>query len=380
MNDRVRGWVLAIWAAFVVVVLAASAAWPPPGQGSIWAWAVGLMAFPVAGSLLLARRPRNVIGRILASVGITAGVIFVATWYALTYRQGLMSTLVEVLASVAAVPQFAGVVALLYVFPSGRPVNARHARILAVFLWCMAAIAALSVVRPGRLELTGRQNPFGLGPAWLDAFWQTSILVIPLFTVLGVWSLLVRQRRAGPVERAQLRWFLAAAAWVLAIMMANALVPESPNAIVENLAGVLIVAAFWSLPAAIVVAVTRYRLFEIDRIVSRTATYSIVAGVLVAVYAGSVVGLQAILPVQGGDAAVAGSTLAAAALFTPVRRRVQRLLDQRFNRARYQGQLVSQRFAERLREELDLEAITSDLCDAVNRTMQPVSVQLWLRR
>ncbi|HSK95086.1 MAG TPA: hypothetical protein VK891_00590, partial [Euzebyales bacterium] len=115
------------------------------------------------------------------------------------------------------------------------------------------------------------------------------------------------------------------------------------------------------------------------RIISRTVTYALVAGVLGLVYAGSVVGLQAVVPVGGSDLAVAGSTLAAAALFRPLQTRVRRTVDRRFNRARYEVGLVTEQFATQIRREVDLGTVVDDLRAVVNATMQPSSVALWLR-
>ena len=137
--------------------------------------------------------------------------------------------------------------------------------------------------------------------------------------------------------------------------------------------------AFWSVPAAIVIAIVRYHLYDIDRIVGRTVTYVVVAGVLAAVYAGCVVALQSVLPAGSSQVSVAASTLAAAGLFSPLRRAVQHRLERRFNRARYETGAVRRLFARRLQQQIDLEAIESDLLAAVSSTLQPGALQLWLR-
>ena len=139
--------------------------------------------------------------------------------------------------------------------------------------------------------------------------------------------------------------------------------------------------AYAAVPAAIAVAVLRYRLYEIDRIISRTLSWATVTGVLLVVFAGLVVGLQALLSgvTQGQTLAVAASTLAAFALFQPVRRRVQRAVDRRFDRARYDSERTAAAFAERLRTEVDLEAVAGDLTGSVERALRPSTLGLWLK-
>lgn len=203
---------------------------------------------------------------------------------------------------------------------------------------------------------------------------------IVLFVGLGLWVVVARWRSAGPVERAQLKWFYAGAAWIVVTVLPIALLGEDSAGpqVVDLMLGVVVVLTFWSLPLAVVIAITRYRLFDIDRVVSRTLAYAVVAGVLGVVYAGSVVGLQALVPFGGSDVAVAASTLAAAAAFGPVRRRVQRAVDRRFNRERYQATLVTAQFAGRIRREVDIDTIAHDLCAVVGQTMQPATVGVWL--
>ncbi len=136
---------------------------------------------------------------------------------------------------------------------------------------------------------------------------------------------------------------------------------------------------FGALPAAVGVAVTRYRLFEINRLISRTVAYALVVGAIVAIYAGGVILLRSLLPLQG-NFAIAASTLVVAALFNPLRRRVQVRVDRRFNRSHYVARQELERFAARLRDELDLDDLTDDLLAVVANTLQPSSVTLWIRK
>ncbi|MGH2600748.1 MAG: hypothetical protein ACRDJ9_15355, partial [Dehalococcoidia bacterium] len=146
-------------------------------------------------------------------------------------------------------------------------------------------------------------------------------------------------------------------------------------------AGVLVVGAFWSLPGAIVIAVLRYNLYDIDRIINRTLIYGVLTAGLAALYAGLVAGLQALLrPVSGGsDLAIVVTTLVVAALFLPARRRIQAAVDRRFNRRTYDAARTIDAFAARLREQVDLDTLRYELLTVVDETMRPARVSLWLR-
>lgn len=384
MSQRFRNWALAGWAALTVAVLALHVVWPQPGiEGDYWPWVVGLMVFPVAAALILAKRPGNGVGRALGVVGMATFVIFFMHWYAVNYLDSPLSRPAEVLSTVAVVPQFAGMVALLHLFPTGRPISKWHARTFTVFVSLVAAAAVLQLLQPGPLWATGRPNPFGIAPEWtrpavVDEGGLFDVL-LTVFGLLGIGSLIARWRRARPVERAQLRWFLAAAVATAVMLSLMDALPEGDNRLVDAIAGAIVAAvAFWSLPAAIVVAITRYRLYEIDQLISRTATYAVVVGVLVTVYAGGVFLLSSLLPLQG-DLPIAASTLAVAALFNPLRRRVQHRVDRRFNRPRYDATREVEQFASRLRTQLDADDLTDDLLGVVARTVQPATASLWIR-
>jgi hypothetical protein len=380
MSQRVRNWALAGWASFTVGVLALHVVWPQPGQEvGYWPWAVGLMAFPVAAALILAKLPGNGVGRVLGVVGMATLAIFFPWWYAVNYLDSPLSRLAEVLSDVAVVPQFGGMIALMYLFPTGRPLNVRHARVFTVFGWFLAGVAVLGLLRPGPLWATGRPNPLGVAPDWTVPVWDVGFVALLVFGLLGIGSLVVRWRIAGPIERSQLRWVLAAAAAAMVMLALVNVVPDSGNRLEDTIAGVFIAAtAFWSLPAAIVIAITRYRLYEIDRLISRTATYALVVGMSGAVYAGGVFLLRGLLPLEG-DLAIAASTLAVAALFNPLRKRVQDRVDRRFNRPRYNAQLEVERFAGCLRTDLDLDDLTNDLLGVVVKTVQPSTASMWIR-
>ncbi len=375
MSQRARNWALALWAAAVVVVLALNVARPFPGREADWPWVMGLMAFPVAAALLLARRPGNAIGLLLGLVAMSAGAIFVLSWYAQAYPKEELSALAEAIESMPAVLQFGGILGLLHLFPTGRPIGRAH-RWVVVALWTYVAIfALLGLINPG--PLTGRTNPLGVGPVWLHDAYRRGIGGLVVFALLGFLAVARRWWTATPVERAQLKWFLGAATWtVFTICIAG--LPRG-GTVAETVGGVMVMLAFWSLPLAVVVAITRYRLFDIDRLIRRTVGYAVVVGVLGLVYVTLVVGLQSLIAQGGSDLVVAVSTLAVAALFTPVRIHVQRAVERRFNRARYEMAAVLDGFAVATHRQVDVDTLTHDLRRVVTETIQPATVGLWLR-
>ena len=203
--------------------------------------------------------------------------------------------------------------------------------------------------------------------------------MLPIGALVGIVVLVIRTRRATPVEREQLRWFYVACGLLTAIFSVFAFLGETQDPLLGALMGVAALVCFWSLPAAIVIAVTKYRLYDIDRVLSRSVSYLLVAGILGGAYALSVLALQWVLPLGNSEVGVAASTLAVAALFTPVRRVVHQRIERRFNRARYEARAVTQVFSRRLQREFDLDVISEDLAAAIAQTMQPSRVHVWLR-
>ena len=383
MSGHVRKAALAGWAALSVALLAFAAVvgFREAGVTGEWPWGVGLMAFPVAAALVLAKRPGNGVGRALGVVGMAAAAIF-----ALSGLDEVMhldpatplSRQAEALGNALVLPMWGGMIALLYLFPTGRPFNERHARVLAVFMWVVAALAVLQLIRPGPLSDSGRPNPFGIGPDWTRPVFEFGLVTLPLSALVGIGSLTMRWRRAGATERAQLRWFLCGAVAVLGLLVLISLPEGTDRGAAAIAARVFVAIGLWGLPAAIVIAITRYRLYEIDRLVSRTVSYAVVIGVLASVYAGGVFLLSSLLPLES-DLAVATSTLLVAALFNPLRRRVQQRVDRRFNRPRFDAGREVERFAGRVRTDLDLDDLTADLIGVVARTVQPSTASVWMR-
>jgi hypothetical protein len=211
------------------------------------------------------------------------------------------------------------------------------------------------------------------GPAEVAA--GLALAVTGLAVLVGAASLVLRFRRARGVERQQLKWMAFAAALALVAVAAvtvGAVMNE--QAVVVGVSGVYMAV----LPLAIGAAILRYRLYDLDRIVSRTLAYGLLTVLLASAYAGVVLGLGRLLP-QGSSLVVAAATLAVAAAFQPARRRVQQAVDRRFNRRRYDAARTIAAFSDRLRQQVDLDTLTAELLAVVEETVQPTRASLWLR-
>jgi len=249
----------------------------------------------------------------------------------------------------------------------------------------MAIGPTISVTPVGSPVTIDIDNPLAIAPE--AAIWalvpSPSALYATMFGifVLGVIGLLVRFHRSAGLARLQYRWLITAIVFVAVATLAWAIATFVLSLDAYGLAWVAVVLAYPGVPIAIAVAVLRYRLYDIDRIVSRTIAYGLVTAVLFGVFAGVNLALQGVLStVTANDSlTVAASTLAVAALFNPVRSRVQRVVDRRFNRARYDAEQTVAGLATRLRDELDLPTLASELDATVRRAIEPSSVGLWLR-
>jgi hypothetical protein len=378
-GETARTWALLLSAAAIVGIIAANMIRPGPGMEGMWPWAGGLMAFPISAAVVLLRARGNAIGRLLGFVAVAAGIDFALSWMAVSYAGTPQAAYAAAFTTPASVGIFIGILAVLHLFPTGRPISRWHRRVVvALGVWGVG-FAILGLFVPGPAGFSRVANPMGVGSQWVGTLFEAGFFGVPLFALAGVVILFLRRRKAGPVERAQLKWFFAGAAVLTLVLIFATNSGESDNVVVETVAQTLVMFAFWSLPAAIVVAIVRYHLYDIDRLVSRTVTYVVVAGVLTAVYAGCVVALQSVLPAGGSQLAVAASTLAVAGLFAPLRTRVRSRLDRRFNRARYEAAAVTANYARNLQHQINIDAIESDLLGAVARTLQPGTAALWLR-
>ena len=243
--------------------------------------------------------------------------------------------------------------------------------------FAVIAIAGLAF-SPGsdRPNLPGLSNPFGVAPAAVpfDAA-VAGLAGLVGCVLLAVWSLVARGRRGTATERQQIKW-LAWSGCLVAVALVPAVTLSLTPGTAARLASAALFAAVLAMPAAVGVAVLKYRLYDIDRVISRTLAYTIVTGLLAGVYAGLVLVATGVFGVHT-PVAVAAATLAAAALFSPVRRRVQRRVDRRFNRARYDAEATVAAFAARLKDAIDLGTVRDDLASVVQASLEPAHISIW---
>jgi hypothetical protein len=211
-----------------------------------------------------------------------------------------------------------------------------------------------------------------------DVLNAVTLIAFAIALPLAVASVVLRYRRGTPTEREQLKWF-AASVGLTCACFGLAILPIAPFSDLGWIAGIVTISL---IPVAIGIAILRYRLYEIDRIISRTLSYAAVTATLALVFVSVVLGLQAVLEPMTGEntIAVAVSTLIVAAMFQPLRRRVQSIVDRRFNRARYDAQRMVDAFSERLRDEVDIGTVTDELDVTITSALNPSMLGLWLRK
>jgi hypothetical protein len=351
--------------------------------------ALAVLTMAAVGTLLAIRVPANAVGWLLLVAALLLGVEFLALDYGAASRAVAAGSwpgtdvAMWLYGNLLALPVLIMAVGIPLIFPDGRLPTPRW-RWLAAFVVLMGAQQVLGWFRPGLIPDTTVQNPFGIAgiEPLLDALNLPPFqLAGPAAFVGGVASVVVRFRRGGVVERAQLKWLVAATTLAVVSWPVIGLGTALGATMITTVAWAAGLFSFIALPVAIGIAVLRYRLYEIDRIISRSIAWGLLTGVLVAVFAVGVLAFQAALArfTQGETLAVAASTLIAVSLFQPVRRRVQRVVDRRFDRARYDAERTVEAFAERIRNQVAVDTVLADLQATVTDSIKPSSSGLWLR-
>jgi len=344
-------------------------------------------AFMAVGALVVARRPANAIGWLFSAIGLLALGASVAGEYSqyayVTRSGGLPFGVVAAwyLAWAAFLVFGLTFTYLLLLFPTGRLLSPRWrpiAWLAGIQITAASVLAALQPTLP--LEGQGRTiaNPIGISGLPHPEQGAVGAVLIGLFVAVSLaacGSLVLRFRRARGEERQQLKWVAyAAGLMVISTTVGGALVPSG-----SDLAVALTVAL---VPVAAGIAILRYRLYDIDRIINRTLVYGLLTALLGGVYAGVVLVLGQVFGGVGRDPpswAVAGATLAVAALFQPARHRIQQAVDRRFNRRKYSATKTIEVFSARLRDQIDLDTLAAELTAVVGQSMEPTRVSLWLR-
>jgi hypothetical protein len=362
-----------------------------PGAAGIVVYAMldlVLLGFVALGILVVHRRPGDPVGWIIAGVGVTAvasGFLESYGVYALFTEPGRFSggeTTAWLSTLIFIHVLFAAPAMLFLLFPNGNLPGRRWRVVFWLVILTTCSTMAGAGLNPvlNDAPFKGVVNPLGVDPP--RALFETlSNIGWPGMTasfLVAAFAMILRLRRSRGVERQQLKWIAAAA---VVLPLASAAGVFSYYLGYETVGGLLASFSFVPILFAAGYAVLRYRLYDIDVIVNRTLVYVTLTVSLVAVYVGSVVSLQYVfrtLTGGGSQLAVVASTLAIAALFNPLRRRVQNLIDRRLYRRKYDAQKTLSAFSKTLREETDLEALNAELLSVVGATMQPKHVSLWL--
>jgi len=354
-------------------------------------WVLGCLPFMVfltVGTVIVARRPNNVIGWLCCAIGAVVsfsgfGSSDAARSIAADPDPIPGAPVLYLLGQVQLlVPMLGLLPVLVLVFPTGRLPSRRWRPVLWIVAVGLGLYVASVMLKPGPAGNGLPDNPVGVAAAdrLLGPIAAVSGLLFAVFVVLVLTSLVLRFRRARGEERQQLKWL------VYGVILLVLLIPTLGRVlerIPSPFAGPVFAAVMFSIiPITIGLAVLKYRLYDIDRIISRTLAYALLTAVLAGLYAVVVLVLGQLfggITERPPSWAVAGATLAVASLFQPARRRIQALVDRRFNRRKYDAVRTVEAFSVRLRDELDLDALSAELLTVVDQTMQPTAVSLWLQ-
>jgi hypothetical protein len=356
-----------------------------------------LLSFAIVGSFLVLRRAGGPIGWLLGTAGAIVQLVFLSEAYGSASLEAGAALpageLVLWLGSAIQWAAFALVISAMVRFPDGRPPG----RAFAILLWTVVAFLAAAVVtsalaaQPVAAPMTyagphagdpsrSIPNPLALhGPVGdLMLFAASAINILTPLALIAPLALVVRFRRSRGIERQQLKWLTHTAALAFGLALIAFVAPPGPARVLADATSIF---GIGLLPVAIGIAVTRYRLYDIDVLIRRTIIYAALSAVLIAAYLVGLALFQTILaPITSGSSvAVAISTLAVVALFQPMRTRIQAAVDRRFYRSQYDAERTLDAFSVGLRDEVDLDAVRGGLLDAVRETVQPAHASVWLR-
>jgi hypothetical protein len=367
--------------------------WGGGGWVGLLTVSLALATFAVVGALVASRQPGNAVGWLLIAVGMSWALDSALEGYAMyglslhpgslplaEYADALDDWLWR--CSIGIMGTF-----LFQLFPDGRPLTPRWR----VLTWASAAALLLAVgaaaLAPGTLRDSAvpEPNPLGVsGLGWLSDLAAVALTALLICIPLSAVSLLLRYRRSQGITRLQLKWLVSAVTAIVLFYAAVITISGGDNApwwlvVLQDLT----VISFCLIPLSIGAAILRYRLFDIDMIVRRTVIYAVLIASLALMYAAAITALGWIgrtVTGQSGTTAVTLSTLLVAVSFQPLRSRIQVAVDRRFYRRRYDASAAAAMFAGQLRSQIDLDALDAELIAAINRTVQPSHVTLWLRR
>jgi hypothetical protein len=401
MRTRASAWLawslaglsVAMFLASVLLYILAHSSQDAPSSGTLsdLLLYVPFLAFPIVGALIASKHPNNPVGWICLTVGLFWMLILLGDSIP---GSGPYPVTIDALTQAIWIPPIGLLgIYLILLFPDGK-LPSRRWRPLAWLSGVVMVLASLGVTfAPGPLEgHPGVRNPLALegAPPWVWTAGIAILLLLPLCMIASALSLVMRYRRSGGVEREQIKW-IAFAASVVGLLYLIAMVGSlfwgwgaagTPLwlALLQQAA----LASFTAVPIAVGLAVLRYRLYDIDLVINRTLVYGSLSALLALVYLGGVTATQTVLRALTGQEeqpqlAIVVSTLLIAALFSPLRHRIQAFIDRRFYRRKYDAAKTLETFSAKLRDETNLDALSDDLVGVVRETMQPAHVSLWLR-
>jgi hypothetical protein len=353
------------------------------GTASLVASVIFVLVFSSVGALVASRRPGNPIGWIMCLAGLAYGVGGACVSYVESLNpgeRGSLGTAAEWVSSWVWMIGIGPVVTLLLLlFPSGRLPSPRWRPVAAAGAGGLALLVIGIALTPGRFEGSSIENPLGVSGAGVAAAVGSVLLIAA--APASIASLVVRYRHGHHEERQQLKWLTWAGGLVGSALGVLLVIELTVSSDTTELSNTLVTGSITAVPLAIGVAILRHGLYDVDVVINRTLVYGALTASLAAAYLGTVLLLQLTLSPLTEDSglAVAGSTLAVAALFRPLRTRIQELVDRRFFRSRYDAAVTLAGFGSRVRDEVDLDALGGELRSVVSRTMQPAHVSLWLR-
>lgn len=358
---------------------------------------IAFPVFPLVGALIITQRPTNTVGWVFLAAGVGVTITPFSAAYAqfsvLYHADNQLATgLVDITGDIVwPINLFLGVL-LLYLFPDGRPLSRRWAILPWALLADLAIVAVAQAVAPGPLEPNNKvPNPLGVAslgdwPANLMNAGQS--LILP-FLILAIISLVLRYRRANTAQRQQIKWFvfgsIAMIVLIVGGLMSTGFISSDPNDPLANLvSNITFSLGILALPLGVGIGVLRYKLYDIDRLISRTLLYGSLSAILAALFFALVYGAQAIIHALTGQAGqsqlvIVLSTLLIATLVQPLRSRLQRGIDRRFYRSRYNAARTLETFGATLRSEVELSDLSDHLLAVVEETMRPARLSLWLR-
>jgi len=351
------------------------------------------LTFSVVGAIVASRRPQNPIGWIYLAIGLSQSLsvfTFPYAGYGLIVAPGSLP-MADVVSWVAAWIWAPGLVLFmtiaLLLFPDGRYLSPRWRLVGAAAIGAMVLMTVPVAVLDWPLRGAALiQETDAASGAPIDlpfAIQLVGLGIVAAAAVASLASLVLRWRRAQGIERAQLKWLAFAVSVEIPVLFGITFLPllfPMLSDIDPRLGAMVTLVTTPLIPVAIGIAILRYRLYDIDRIISRTVSYAVVTLMLAVVFIGVVLGLTAVFEsfTGGNTVAVAASTLIVAALFQPLRRRVKDRVDRRFDRARYDGQRTADAFASLMRDETDLGAVADDLTSVIDRVLAPRDTTLWI--